>query len=54
MERYKIIRHYSNGEKQIINSGVSLEDAKNHCNDPVNRQEEDGVLIWFDAYSLED
>lgn len=54
MEKYTIIRFHSDGRKQLIQSGVSLEDAKNHCNDPKTRKDENGVLIYFDGYVKED
>jgi hypothetical protein len=33
-ETYKIVRHYQYGGKRTIRSGLSLEQAKKHCNDP--------------------
>lgn len=32
--RYKIVRFYFKGGKRIINTGLTLEQAKTHCGNP--------------------
>jgi len=48
MTSYKIIRHRFNGGKRTIITGLTLEQAQAHCNDPKTRG--DG---WFDGYTTE-
>ncbi len=31
---YKIVRHYFNGEKRTIETGLTLDQAQMHCQDP--------------------
>jgi hypothetical protein len=31
---YKIVRHYFKGGRRVIERGLTLEEAKAHCNDP--------------------
>jgi hypothetical protein len=31
---YKIIRHFFNGTKRTVRTGLTLEEAQAHCNDP--------------------
>ena len=57
---YKIIRCFYNGRKRTIESGLTLEQAQAHCNDPETssstatgatarrRTRQHGQ--WFDAY----
>jgi hypothetical protein len=46
---YKIIRFRFDGENEIIETGLTLEEAQEHCDDPDTRG--DG---WFDGYEQED
>ena len=49
---YSIIRFYAphrNEEKEIIDTGLTLEEAQEHCNDPDAREEGE----WFDGYTEE-
>ena len=49
MELYKIIRYYSPSQdkkRRTIKTGLTLEQAKAHCNDPKTRK--DGV--YFDGF----
>lgn len=50
MERYKIVRFYSpigcHKPNRTIKTGLTLEQAQAHCNDPRTRK--DGV--YFDGY----
>lgn len=64
-ETYKIRRHYqdSSVETEVIETGLTLEEAREHCNDPetswrtcttpegVARTEQFGP--WFDSYTAE-
>ena len=43
---YAIIRYHRNGPSQLIKSGVTLDEAQEHCNDPSTCG-----LDWFDAYT---
>ena len=48
---YKIIRFRNNGNnttRRVIKTGLTLEQAKEHCNDPAT-----SGLNWFDGYDLE-
>ena len=58
---YKIIRFYFNGNKRVVKSGLSLEEAQAHCQDPETssstctsssgkaRTKRSGE--WFDGYN---
>lgn len=49
---YSIIRHFAPSlekENEVIDTGLTLEEAQEHCNDPDTR--EDGE--WFDGYTEE-
>jgi len=49
MDRYKIVRYFAphlNRRPRTIKSGVTLEEAQRHCNDPRTRK--DGE--YFDGY----
>lgn len=48
MTTYQIVRFCRSEPREIIKSGLSLEDAKAHCNRDDTRG--DG---WFDAWSVE-
>ena len=47
MEKYKIIRHNRFKGNKVIARGLTLEEAKEHCNRADTRK--DGV--WFDGYT---
>ena len=51
MTLYKIIRFYKDEKipSEVIAEGVSLKEAKAHCNDPTTRREGE----WFDGYEKE-
>lgn len=70
MERYKIVRHYFNGgsqgggsRKRTIATGLTLEQAQAHCNDPetssrtatgsAGRSRTKKHGLWFDGYYRE-
>ena len=48
---YKIIRFYRELHKsrRVIKRGLTLEQAKKHCQDPSTRKEGE----WFDGFELE-
>ena len=51
-ETYEIFRSFHpslDREKEIIKTGLTLEEAQKHCRDP--RTHKDGV--WFDGYTEE-
>lgn len=48
MGTYKIVRFKFHGDKETARTGLTLEEAKAHCNDPDTRG--DG---WFDGYTEE-
>jgi hypothetical protein len=62
-DKYKIVRHYQRGGKRVIETGLTLEQAQAHCNDPETsyktatsaaarkRTEQKGP--WFDGYDLD-
>ena len=62
--KYKIVRHYQFGEGEVLETGLTLEEAQAHCNDPetssktctkaenIRRTELHGP--WFDGYYREE
>lgn len=50
MQTYKIIRFYREIWKssEIVKTGLTLEEAQAHCNDPATSGEN-----WFDGYEKE-
>lgn len=62
-DTYKITRTYMNGHKELIETGLTLEEAQAHCSDPetsyktcttaeaIKRTEIHGP--WFDVYHKE-
>jgi hypothetical protein len=62
-ETYKIVRHFFKQENEVIKTGLTLEEAQEHCSDPetssrtctkragLRRTEERGP--WFDGYAEE-
>ncbi len=49
---FSIVRYFAphlKKEREVIEPGLTLEEAQNHCNDPDNRK--DGE--WFDGYTEE-
>lgn len=48
---YKIVRFYRDDKpREIIKTGLTLEEAQAHCNDPATHNEAEG---WFDGYDKE-
>ena len=62
-KKYKIIRFYFRGGKRIINTGLTLEQAQAHCEDPetssttcrksVNKRRTRCMGEWFDGFTEE-
>lgn len=62
-DRYKIVRMYQRGFRRTIKTGLTLEDAQKHCQDPEtssstctssrgkDRTRRQGP--WFDGYEQE-
>ena len=62
-ESYKIVRGYFKGGRRVVKTGLTLEEAQKHCNDPetssstcrksanVKRTQQRGP--WFDGYERE-
>lgn len=54
---YRIRRFCFNDEhpdhRRVIKTGLSLEDAQAHCNDPSTQGEDDERGQWFDGYDEE-
>ena len=46
---YKIIRFFATGKNKIIKRGLTLKQAKEHCNDPTTQKEG----VYFDGYEGE-
>ncbi len=47
MDQYKIIRFYDPSQnKRTIKTGLTLEQARAHCNDPETRKEG----VYFDGF----
>jgi len=52
--RYKIVRFWHpavprKSHSKIMQTGLTLEEAQKHCNDPRTREEG----VWFDGYTQE-
>jgi hypothetical protein len=50
---YKIVRIRENGESEIIKTGLTLEEAQEHCQRDDTEGEENGVK-FFDGYYREE
>jgi len=58
---FKIVRHYANGQKTTIQTGLTLEEAKAHCKDPETssttatsaaaKRRTKARGDWFDAFT---
>tara|TARA_R100001086_G_C11672132_1_gene213226 strand:- start:234 stop:464 length:231 start_codon:yes stop_codon:yes gene_type:complete len=46
---YKIIRYQFYGEPEVIKQGLTIEEAKEHCNDPSTEG-----IDWFDGFTKEE
>jgi len=60
MTMYKIVRHYFKGYTEVVKTGLTLEEAQEHCSDPETSSstcegKEACALTrrvgqWFDGY----
>lgn len=51
---YKIIRFRFSGENKVIERGLTLEQAQEHCsNEKTHKLDVNGNVIWFDGYDEE-
>ena len=48
MNTYKIVRFRFKGRKTIVKRGLTLKQARKHCNDPKTKGKN-----WFDGYTIE-
>lgn len=55
MEAYKIIRFRFNGRDRVRHTGLTLEQAQEHCQreDTHAKPDKDGHRAWFDGYTKE-
>lgn len=65
MTTYKIIRFHQDGERRVLRGDLTLEEAREHCNDPdtssrtcsvqaaVAEAALGGTSPWFDGYEEE-
>ena len=63
MSTYSIIRFYQSGDRETVKTGLTLDEAQDHCDDSETSSrtctEEEGVQRtrragdWFDGYTEE-
>ena len=64
MATYQIIRFFKEEDNEVIDTGLTLEEAQKHCNDP-ETSSSTGTLgkaqyltarygAWFDGYTVDD
>ena len=64
MATYQIIRFFQEEDNEVIEKGLTLEEAQEHCNDP-ETSSRTGTLgkakylterygAWFDGYTVDD
>lgn len=46
---YSIIRFRKNGQRSLIEKGLTLEQAKEHCRNPLSKGAD-----WFDGFQKEE
>lgn len=53
-QTYKIVRFYEDGtDTEVIDTGLTLDEAQAHCKDPDTRGTTDEGVRWFDGYEAE-
>jgi hypothetical protein len=57
-DTYKIVRFHRDSEdpehRRVIKTGLTLEEAQDHCNDDATHEyDDDGLVVWFDGYDKE-
>lgn len=51
---YKIIRFRYEGRNRTIKTGLTLEQAQEHCRrEDTHAKDNQGKVIWFDGYETE-
>ena len=50
---YEIIRFYDNGHKRTMDHGLTLDEAKEHCNDPATSGTTRSGVRFFDGFTKE-
>jgi hypothetical protein len=53
MPQYKIIRFYRDQPNEIRERGLTIEEARAHCQQPNTRKEDKKGLVWFDGFTTE-
>lgn len=53
MTTYKIIRFKQDGENEVIERGLTLEEAQEHCQRADTQGIDKNGLKWFDGYTQE-
>jgi len=57
MSTYKIVRFYRDSEHpdhhKVIDTGLSLDQAQDHCNDSDTSEHDSEGVLWFDGYYQE-
>ena len=54
MTTYKIIRMYFEGGNRVIKRGLTLKEAREHCQrEDTQKKDDKGNVVWFDGYDEE-
>lgn len=54
MKTYKILRFNVNEDTRVIKTGLTLEQAQEHCRrEDTHEKAPDGNVLWFDGYEEE-
>ena len=54
MKTYKIVRFRFQEGNETIKTGLTLEQAQEHCQrEDTHKKDEKGNVIWFDGYTEE-
>jgi hypothetical protein len=64
MSTYRIVRFYQDGEREVVQTGLTLDEARAHCNDPETSSATATSMVaaartarkgaWFDGFNEED
>ncbi len=50
-KRYNIIRFRRHGRRRIMRRGLTLADARAHCQrEDTHKKDKNGLTVWFDGY----
>ncbi len=51
---YKIVRFRLEGANEVIRTGLTLNEAQEHCrSEKTSKKDENNNVIWFDGYESE-